>query len=234
MAKQRSISHWTAQIAQKRAEFSNPFQPTPEEIARAKESEFYTGGDYEGPDRPPTPTGVPMPAGYGSGSGYPGYGGVPAAQMYPPGGYQYQPQRPVIASSSSRVLMPRWTGSAWVYDEVANPSGKSGKKHGHSSHGDRHRDRSVDSSKPPPPTRSYTMPANAFYGVPTLSSPPATSPNNQPYPMYTSPPASGTTTPANASVTGYGYPPIIIESASSHKKKLKKKSTDGRSILQRL
>ncbi|KAF6764454.1 hypothetical protein DFP72DRAFT_840515 [Ephemerocybe angulata] len=201
LAKQARIAEWSSQSSQVRDQYTNPFKPSDDELAKKKQSEFHGPGDdkYEGPDRPPTPTLADSMA---------------AMQL----GYVSPPVDPALAATAGRILVPRWTGKAWVYEEQVNPYRKT--THSSSS--------SVKSSKRPSPKRSQTMPVGYAY-------PPGVShPQQQQY-YYRSPPNSGNTVTSQGSA--YSGPTVIVDGATprkGNKLKKKEKSGDGASFFGRL
>ncbi|KAF5330240.1 hypothetical protein D9611_010608 [Ephemerocybe angulata] len=218
LAKQARIAEWSSQSSQVRDQYTNPFKPSDDELAKKKQSEFYGPGDdkYEGPDRPPTPTLADSMAAMQRAAN-------PALYYAGRSGYVSPPVDPALAATAGRILVPRWTGKAWVYEEQVNPYRKT--THSSSS--------SVKSSKRPSPKRSQTMPVGYAY-------PPGVSQPQQQQYYYRSPPNSGNTVTSQGSGgVGYAYsgPTVIVDGATprkGNKLKKKEKSGDGASFFGRL
>lgn len=239
LAKQASIARWSQETAQQKHAYSNPFKPSPEEIARKDASDFYGSGEmYDGPDRPPTPTN-PGPT---RGAGFYGY---PSQAQVAPGQQQQNPPNAAGPHQSAyyyyagSVLVPRWTGTTWVYEPrpgTGQPQGSAAATAGMKSSSSSIKSGKSTSSKKqrPTPAKSYTLPPSYVYQQQ----------NPQYFQMPLPPqPNSGNTTASGGSNGGQGayaaypYPTVMVDGAmrkDSKKLKKKKDSVDGSSFFGRL
>lgn len=239
LAKQASIARWSQETSQLKHAYTNPFKPSPEEIAKKQATDFYGSGEvYEGPDRPPTPTNPgPMTGLYG----------------YAPQVVSGQQQRQASGTTSAaavgyqafyyagNVLVPRWTGTQWVYETHPNPNQSStaaastttGVKPSGSSIKSGKSGSSKKSKARPTPVKSYTLPPSYVYQQQ----------NPQYYQMPLPPqPDSGNTTASGGSggaYAAYAYPTVQVDGAMMRKDstkltKKKKASGDGASFFGRL
>lgn len=199
LAKQASVAEWSAQSSKKRHEYTNPFVPTPEELAKKSKSTFYSndGTPYTGPDRPPTPTMQEMMA-----KGY----HVQPGPSRPPAVRSPTLIVPQVVPQGSYMLVPRWTGTGWVYEKVQPVASPQQVPNSSSSSMKRSKTR-------PSPSRSQTMPVG--YAYPGSA--------QQQY-YYQAQPASGNS--AASGSTGYTNPSVFVTAAPPPKRegsKLKKK-----------
>ncbi|KAJ2912874.1 hypothetical protein MD484_g7527, partial [Candolleomyces efflorescens] len=241
LAKQASIARWSQETSQQKHAYTNPFKPSPEEVEKKQASDFYGAGEvYEGPDRPPTPTN-PVPT-----TGLYGYAPQVAS------GHQQQRHASGTTSGTGagvggyqafyyagNVLVPRWTGTQWVYETQTNPNqastaaAGSGVKSSGSSIKSGKSSSSKKSKTRPTPVKSYTLPPSYVYQQQ----------NPQYYQMPLPPqPNSGNTTASGGSggaYAAYTYPTVQVDGAMMRKDstklmKKKKASGDGASFFGRL
>ncbi|RXW15976.1 hypothetical protein EST38_g9879 [Candolleomyces aberdarensis] len=235
IAKQASIAQWSQETSQQKHAYTNPFKPSAEETARKNASNFYGGGEvYEGPDRPPTPTNPGPIRG-----GFPGY--------VPPMASGQQQQAPAATAGAGgyqayyyagSVLVPRWTGTTWVYETHPNPNQAQASTATTTTTGAKSSSSSIKSSSSkkskqrPTPVKSYTLPPSYVYQQQ----------NPQYFQMPLPPqPNSGNTTASGGSggaYASYAYPTVMVDGAmrkdSVKLTKKKKPSGDASSFFGRL